>query len=128
MSELVKDEGFTLLEVVTAVAILSMGLAVLYPIFGASPGRLQAAEKRGLAVEVLHSEMENLLLLEDWSSLPKQGEFDGWNWVIEGEVYSHVSDSETQAEFLFSLTGTIEHASPRYGDDIVLKRMIVRRN
>lgn len=120
------EHGFTLLEVVLSVAILALGAMAIFPIFATSPGRLEVAADRAMAAEELKAKMENQLLTKEWATLPQNGEFGGWSWQIEGTDYAHESDSATQSEFLYQLTGTISHAEVRYGPDIVFDRIIVR--
>lgn len=122
------DSGFTLLEVVVSVAILAMALGVLFPIFGASPGRLDVAHQRALAAADLAAKIEEQILLEDWQALPRQGEFGAWRWSLEGLVESHTSDSDTQQEFLFKLIGETVPANAAYGTPIRFERIVVRKN
>lgn len=120
------EDGFTLLEVVVAVAITASALAVLYPIFAASPGRLQVTEDRILAAQFLSSELDLVLTTQVWQDLPKEGEFRSWSWSIAGETYVHSSDGDTASDFLYLVTAQITPNNRRMGGAIVFKRMVVR--
>lgn len=122
------DKGFTLLEVVIAVAILAVALGAIYPIYASTPGRLSRAESRALAANILETEIHDLILREDWASLPRAGDFEDWAWTLEGANHPHPSDTGTSADFLFKITGTIEPAISRLGAPIVFERIVVRKS
>ena len=91
--------GFTLLEVMIAVAILAVGLVTLFQLFS---GSLRSAKISGdytkavIAAQKKMDEILSCLYLEDFESLPRQGEFGGegednflkgYGWQIIDEDY-----------------------------------------
>jgi prepilin-type N-terminal cleavage/methylation domain-containing protein len=128
MSRISSEEGFTLLEVIVAVAIMAAAMGVLYPIFAATPGRVRASQERNLAVSELQSQMEKVLVTKNWQDLPSEGTFNGWEWRLTGDVFVHASDEPTSADFLFRLRGSISNENARFGPPIEFERVVVRNN
>jgi general secretion pathway protein I len=123
-----REDGFTLLEVVVAIAILSFSLAVLYPAFGKSAIRLDATSKRAYGLSLAEARLSSVLVSEDWSGLPRAGEDNGWQWQVEGERYAHASDGETATGFLYKVTVTATPPRPGLGGPLVLERIVFRRS
>lgn len=77
-----KDDGFTLLEVVVAVAILAIALGALFPIFGAGLGRVKYSNQRADAVALAETKLLEVLAIGRWDELPKSGEDGVFQWAI----------------------------------------------
>ena len=76
------ERGFTLLEVVIAIAILAAAVGALYPVFALVPNRLAGSiqQEQGLAkAEALMSEH---LVLKNWGAFPIAGEEGDWKWTL----------------------------------------------
>ena len=97
-----EDQGFTLLEVVTSVAILSLTFAVLLPMFGSAPRRMVQAADAAYAMQLANSNLELELLKQDWLNLPVSGSVDNWSWSVSGEPYGEPVDGETGYPFLLT--------------------------
>ena len=76
------DEGFTLLEVLVAIAIMALAFGALFPIFSTSHSRVVSIEARQTAMEVASSVLAITLLERNWQSLPKEGEEGDWRWEV----------------------------------------------
>ena len=88
------DEGFTLLEVVTGLAILSLVLAALLPILASGPQRVGQAANASYAMQLASSNLELELLKQDWNGLPVSGADDDWAWSVSSEPYGDPIDGE----------------------------------
>lgn len=81
------DVGFSLLEVMVAVLILSMSLAVIFPMLGKGPGRLIDDKNAGLALRVAESKLAEAIVTADWEALPLEDDDETWAWRIEAAPY-----------------------------------------
>lgn len=105
MTSLRDESGFTLLEVVLAVALLAFAASIVFPIFGQAPGRINAIKERQQAGLIAQSSLVELMERGGWSDLPQSdvaavwqnvSEDGKWQWrayevVVEGEDVSSSS-------------------------------------
>lgn len=105
MMQVRSDEGFTLLEVLVATAILAMAFGAIFPIFGSMPGRLQAIEHRAALVAFTTEKLEEELIRRDWVGMPFEREEDGWRWSVDG-VPTEDADTSDPDGYPFELTVT----------------------
>jgi len=124
MMKLDHDEGFTLLEVVIALAIFSLALGVLYPIFSSTHGRLAEANARAIGVSLVSSVLEEQRLLSDWGNFPKEGSANGWDWSASVEAFPHETDSEIAPGSLLKLQVTAAHTKGLWGTPVVFHRIV----
>lgn len=122
------DSGFTLLEMVVAIAIFAFAMAVLYPAFGTSAIRTEGARERAFGVALAQEKLHDVLVTEGWASLPTSGTSHGWTWEVSGEVYAHDSDADDATGYLFKVTATSIPSGGIAGVPVVLNRVIYRRN
>ena len=87
MPDLRSDVGFSLLEVLVAVAILSLAFAALFPIFGSAPKVLSDANEASFAVELAQAHLEEAALMGACSDVAAKGEQDDWGWEVTAEAY-----------------------------------------
>ncbi len=126
--KLADDKGFSLLEVVVALAIFSATVGILYPMFGVASLRVDATGQRAYGAAIAVSKMEEQLVLADWQALPKQGVVNDWNWEIEGSKYDHDTDRADDEDFLYKIVVTVTPANRRIGAPVRLQRIIYRRS
>ncbi|NVJ70801.1 MAG: prepilin-type N-terminal cleavage/methylation domain-containing protein [Alphaproteobacteria bacterium] len=126
MTKVFEDKGFTLLEVLIALAILTLAYGALYPIFGGSPIRIKETINRDYALAIAQARMQDVLARKRWNDLPESGEDMGWAWKVEGENYAHSSDSERAPGFLYQVTVTVSAAENGSDIPIQLKRIVYR--
>jgi len=94
-----ESAGFTLLEVMIAVAILAIGLVTLFQLFSGSLRSVKVAADYSRAVMGARAKMDEVLgclYVEDFEALERQGEFgaqdgedlfQGYRWEIVDEDY-----------------------------------------
>ncbi|MGA1875031.1 MAG: type IV pilus modification PilV family protein [bacterium] len=94
-----RNGGFTLLEVMVAVAILAVGMVSLFQLFSGSLRSAKVSEDYTKAVIGAQKKMDEVLgylYLEDYEQLEHQGEFgsgeeedllEGYRWEIVDEDY-----------------------------------------
>jgi general secretion pathway protein I len=94
-----RNDGFTLLEVMVAVAILAVGMVSLFELFSGSLRSAKVSEDYTKAVMGAQKKMDEVLgyiYLEDYEQLDHQGEFgtgdeedllEGYRWEIMDEDY-----------------------------------------
>jgi general secretion pathway protein I len=76
--------GFTLIEVVVALAILGVGLVVIIELFSGGLRLGKAAEEYTKAVGFARAKMEEISVLEKMEEGEKEGEFDKeYRWKME---------------------------------------------
>ena len=92
-------QGFTLLEVMIAVAILAIGLVSLFQLFSGSLHSAKVSADYTRAVMGARAKMDEILgclYVEDFEALEKQGEFGtgegedllkGYSWEVTDEDY-----------------------------------------
>ncbi|MCL6582087.1 MAG: prepilin-type N-terminal cleavage/methylation domain-containing protein [bacterium] len=94
-----ESAGFTLLEVMIAVAILAIGLVILFQLFSGSLRSVKVSADYSRAVMGARAKMDEVLgclYVEDFEALEHQGEFgaqdgedlfQGYRWEIVDEDY-----------------------------------------
>lgn len=85
----VKQRGFTLLEVMVALAILALVLGTIISAGGASASHLGMLRQRTLAGWVAQNKINELLLTREWpETASKTGstELGGWEWQWETRI------------------------------------------
>jgi general secretion pathway protein I len=76
--------GFTLIEVVVAMAILSVGIAVLIELFSGSLRLLRTSGEYTKAVNYARVKMEELTVKPTMNEGTEEGEFDGaYRWQVD---------------------------------------------
>ena len=94
------EDGFTLLEVLIASAIMALSMAALFPIFAAIPARVKAIHEQMDAAAISQALMNEQALLRNISHLPAS--YDGaiehaynsvWTWKM---VEKPVDEEEEQ--------------------------------
>ena len=81
------DAGFTLLEVMVAILILSMSLAVIFPMLGSGPGRLIDDKNSGLAMRIAESKLAETIVIANWDAMPIEDDDENWAWRMEAAPY-----------------------------------------
>jgi len=124
MIKLEQDQGFTLLEVVISLAIFSLAIGALYPIFSSTHGRLVEANARAIGISLVSSILEEQLLLADWKNFPKEGSRNGWDWNASVEAFPHETDTEIAAGSLLKLVVAAETSAGRRDAPVVFHRIV----
>lgn len=82
--KLLKEEGFSLLEMLVAFLILSIFLGVCLTVFSSSLQNMDSSYKRRLALSVLETRMAEIPLVITPSFQPRSGETEeGVSWNVE---------------------------------------------
>lgn len=91
------DRGFTLLEVVVALAIFLLALGAISPSLSSAYLKMNQAHLRVVGLNVIDGQMERYLAEDDWSwsGSEQEGEDAGWAWTAALEDYAHETDSDT---------------------------------
>lgn len=76
------EAGFTLLEVLVTVAVLSLSFGMLFPIFSDGAARSVQTHARMQAHEVATSVINEIVLSQSWEIVPAEGEDENWTWEI----------------------------------------------
>jgi general secretion pathway protein I len=79
------DRGFSLLEMVVAVAILGVSLAALYQIVGGATRIVQADQKRAYAVELARSLVANHAVVPVGGYRESGETPGGFQWEVQAE-------------------------------------------
>jgi prepilin-type N-terminal cleavage/methylation domain-containing protein len=80
-----KDDGFTLVEVLVAFAILAGAIVMSFQIFGDGLRQLKLAQSRALEIDVARQELTSFVGGENASGDYKTGVTQGISWVIRSE-------------------------------------------
>lgn len=95
------DAGFSLLEVVTALAILSMMLMAIYEISLGGMHRAEVAKRDMLSLALAQSIMDEKLAKEDWREGHEEGSEAGLKW--SREISTYVADETLQRRERYQL-------------------------
>lgn len=91
-----KEEGFTLIEVLVALAILSISMAVLLGVFSDSLSRVRANETRTVAGALAQSLLAEVGISRPLHVGDETGDLaNGYRWRLHAEPYG--SDQDRQA-------------------------------
>jgi len=118
MTKTSEDCGFTLLEVVVAIAILAIAFGSLFPIFGSGLGRIKSSDERFFAVALAESKLRELLVIKNWNDLPQSGEEADWQWML-----TRTPDSVEKAGPLL-LQVEVAHKTNRWVKPIIFNRTV----
>jgi prepilin-type N-terminal cleavage/methylation domain-containing protein len=78
-----KNRGFTLIEIVVAMAILGIGLIVIIELFSGSLRLGRTSEEYTKAVGLARMKLEEMTLREDLKESEEEGEFDkDFRWQV----------------------------------------------
>ena len=98
------SKGFTLLEVMIALAILAVGLVTVMQLFSSSLRNAKVSNDYTNAIFAARQKMEEMLVLtEDITEMEESGEFEnlpGYSWLMTSELYE---PEETEADTRFAL-------------------------
>ncbi|MCG6551572.1 MAG: prepilin-type N-terminal cleavage/methylation domain-containing protein [Candidatus Magnetominusculus sp. LBB02] len=123
----IKEKGFTLIEVMAAIAILAIGITALIELFGGSLRSIGYAESHTKAAVAAESEMRNVIseqtLKED--SYTKHSE-NGYTYDIAIERINKEKTDYLQYE-LFSVTLTMNYNAGRKSKTYTLKTLAARK-
>jgi general secretion pathway protein I len=100
-----KVQGFTLIEVLTAMMILSISLVVIFQLFSAGLNADTRAEGYTRAVFHAREKMEELLLIPQMTGGNLEGDFgDGFRWQAEISLLETIGDEkQTSPQGLFRI-------------------------
>lgn len=126
MKGLAQDEGFSLLEVLISVAIFALAAGALFPLFGATPGRVAQAHDRAEALAVAEAKLEELAMAFPNSSLPEEGISGKWRWVRSAERYTDDPNPGGSKGYLYTVTSEVFGSVPE--PVVVLETIIWRAN
>lgn len=107
-----KDEaGFSLLEVVAALGILSMMLMVIYEISLGGMHRAETAKREMLSLALAQSLMDEKLASSNWQEGSDDGEQAGLKWTLAISPYEASEATNRRERYqLFKLSVTVgEH-------------------
>lgn len=105
MRDLSSDRGFSLLEVVVSIALLSVAVAALFPSFSRALSRSSWAHERAAALDLAKHQIRSFEIDPDFSSLPSSGSSDAGYWEItlitpELEVDGYYKNDFGEAEVI----------------------------
>ena len=104
--EVLRQSGFTLLETLVAMMILSIALVIIFQQFSGALNAGHVSESYSRAVWHAREKMEQLLLQETLSPESREGEFgDGYRWryrIEPVEAYGPLN-SEVPASFTITV-------------------------
>ena len=94
-----KKSGFTLLEVMVAMTILGIGLALVMQHFTAGLRATLLSRQYLRAIVHAQEKMEELRLKGTWSNLEEGGNFeDGYRWKVSVSPFSPSSDQTEEQD------------------------------
>jgi len=118
-----KEEGFTLLEVLVATAIMALAFGALFPIFSTSYERVAAIGARQEAMEVAFTALDIAMIEQDWLNLLKSGEEGNWNWKVEST--SPTAEQLNSANgFTLVLTAVVSHKTHQRLPEVKLTKVV----
>jgi len=109
MTDAKGEAGFTLVEVIVALAVLSLGLSVLLGMISTGLGRTASAERMAAAGSLAQS-----LLSEVGTDLPikteeRNGLFpNGYRWHLKMRLYDNTKEREERPIGLYQISAGIE--------------------
>jgi prepilin-type N-terminal cleavage/methylation domain-containing protein len=90
-----KDDGFTLLEALVSLLILSLSVAVLFGVFSDSATRLGKMQQRSQGLAHARSLLDSLQANTDVAA-SSSGDFgDGYSWSIRSAPYASAGDQRS---------------------------------
>ena len=132
MKDIFDDRGFTLLEVLVAVMILSAAMAVLFPIIGASPGKNYVSAQHASGLAIAENKLREQLALQSWSDLDGgatlEGDIDEWHWELTGREYDALELDSASGGQLFELQISLTHSRGQLVKPLSFRRVIWRRS
>lgn len=103
-----RQAGFTLLEMIGAIAILAISFAVLLQALGTSVNLTQKAGRRTEAALVAQSVLDSAFVLSAPESGMRQGRSkDGFDWQLQTRLWPGAAASQTSDLRLYQLQLTV---------------------
>lgn len=103
------DDGFTLLEVVLAVALLAFAAAIVFPIFGQAPHRILAISERQQAQQLGNSLFDELVAVGNWQAMPNSAAAAEWIAIAGTEWEWRAFEVPNQDSSAFIIPGRPLH-------------------
>ncbi len=88
MSQVKKQKGFSLLEVVAAITILAIAFAIIFDSYSENLSAVYRAEQYSHARIIAESKMAELYSLPDISKITQSGRFREFVWQSSASPYS----------------------------------------
>ncbi|UTW58736.1 type II secretion system protein [Kordiimonas sp. SCSIO 12603] len=89
MIQLTDDKGFSLLEMVVAILILSLSFAALYPAMARVPGRVFLLERRAESLHLAKSKLEEIISYGNWDIVRREGNENQLHWEAVVEEFAN---------------------------------------
>lgn len=104
-----REAGFTLVEVIVALAILSAGLGLLLGLISNSLHRAASAQRMAQAGSLAQSLMAEVGTVLPIRPEARDGQYpDGFRWHLKVQPYDRASDSEDRPVGLYRISAEIE--------------------
>jgi type II secretion system protein I len=104
--EVLGQNGFTLLETLVAMMILSIALVIIFQLFSGALNAGHISEAHTRAVWHTREKMDELLLVETLSEETREGDFaDGYRWRYR--IEEAASDSQMNMDGVATFTITV---------------------
>jgi general secretion pathway protein I len=105
-TEALRQHGFTLLETLVAMMILSIALVIIFQLFSGALNAGHISEAHTRAVWHAREKMDELLLVETLSEETREGDFaDGYRWRYR--IEEAASDSQMNMDGVATFTITV---------------------